>query len=195
MDIFCLLFPDFESLDLFGPVEVLQFLGQVQLHYVSFHGGMVTNAQGTRMQTDPVPSGDIDILLVPGGQGTRQLIDDDEFICKLADFCNRSRYVLSVCTGSALLGKSGVLDGRKATSNKQAFDWVRQSSNQVTWLGRARWVRDGKWYTASGISAGIDMALGFVADHWGREMALHIARRMEYLWNDNDENDPFACTN
>jgi len=62
----------------------------------------------------------------------------------------------------------------------------------VRWVGKARWVRDGCFYTASGVSAGIDMALCFVADRLGRAKALSIAQRMEYLWNEDATDDPFA---
>ena len=63
---------------------------------------------------------------------------------------------MSVCTGSALLARAGVLDGLKATTNKRAFDWVRSQGPRVTWMPRARWVQDGSVFTSSGVSAGMD---------------------------------------
>lgn len=86
-----------------------------------------------------------------------------------------------MCTGSALLAKTGLLDNRKATSNKNALEWVRSVNENVHWLGQARWVVDEKYYTSSGISAGIDMALGFIADSFGDKRAREIANSIEYI--------------
>ena len=99
---------------------------------------------------------------------------------------------LSVCTGSALLAKCGALDGIRATSNKRAFDWVKTTSQKTLWVKKARWVVAGKIYTSSGVSAGMDMALGFVSDILGKNKANEIARRIEYVWNDNPEKDEFS---
>ena len=98
----------------------------------------------------------------------------------------------TVCTGSALLARTGLLDHRPATSNKLAWDWVVQQGPQVQWVRQARWVDDGDILTSSGVSAGIDMALSLIARLHGREMALTSARNMEYIWNEDAENDPFA---
>jgi transcriptional regulator GlxA family with amidase domain len=98
----------------------------------------------------------------------------------------------TVCTGSALLARTGLLDGRPATSNKLAWDWVVQQGPRVRWQRRARWVDDGNVLTSSGVSAGIDMALSLVERLNGREMAITSARNMEYVWNLDPANDPFA---
>lgn len=79
------------------------------------------------------------------------------------------------------------MDGLHATGNKRAFDWTMSMGKKVLWQRDARWTRDGKFYTAAGVSAGIDMALGFVADHFGRERALSMAESMEYGWNEKPE--------
>lgn len=188
-----LLFPEFETLDAFGPVEVLGRIPEYQLHYVSITGGTIPSRQGLQVLTEPVkeadPSG---ILLVPGGQGTRPLVKEPEFIESLKEFAIQSKYCLTVCTGSALLAKTGLLDNRKATSNKNALEWVRSVNENVHWLGQARWVVDEKYYTSSGISAGIDMALGFIADSFGDKRAREIANSIEYIWNADANEDPFA---
>lgn len=75
-----------------------------------------------------------------------------------------SQNCLTVCTGSALLAKTGLLNMKKATSNKKAFAWVKSVNNNVKWVEEARWVVDGKFYTSSGVSAGMDMVLGFIRD-------------------------------
>ena len=86
----------------------------------------------------------------------------------------------------------GVLDGRRATSNDLAFDWVVGTGGRVDWIKDARWVADGKFRTSSGISAGIDMALAFVEDTCGPEAADRASRQMEYIRNRDSGYDPFA---
>ena len=95
---------------------------------------------------------------------------------------------------TALLAKTGLLDGKYATSNKMALSWAKSCSKRVLWLERARWAVDGKFYTASGVSAGMDMALGFMSDRFGEEKARTIARNTEYVWNSDPQEDPFAKT-
>lgn len=99
---------------------------------------------------------------------------------------------MSVCTGSALLAKVGLLDTKEAASNKLAFDWVTSQGVAVNWKRQARWVREGKYYTSSGVSAGMDMALGFVRDQFGQELAEQIARQAEYHWQDDLDRNDFA---
>lgn len=172
------MFDDFETLDAFGPAEVLSKLDGYEIRSVSLLGGIVTNSQGIMVVTERMLDvQDSDILIVPGGMGTRTLVTDDWF--------------LSVCTGSALLAAAGILDGRHATTNKNAFDWVRNHGTSVLWEREPRWVRDGNIYTAAGVSAGTDMAVGFVADQFGKEKAEEICKQIEYHWYDNAAHDTF----
>ncbi len=193
MDVNVLLFSDFETLDVFGPVEVLGHRKEYQLRYISVASGVIRSRQGTEILTMPAKEADYSgILLVPGGQGTRSLVNDSEFIDILSQLAFQAEYCLCVCTGSALLAKTGILNGHRATSNKRAFDWVRSVNRSVDWIARARWVVDGKFYTSSGVSAGIDMSLGFIADRFGEEAAVRTADAIEYIWNSDKENDVFA---
>lgn len=186
MDINILLFSNFETLDVFGPVEIFGKLQGYRLRYLSMEGGIVSSSQGTKVITEKLETAAFkDILLVPGGQGTRLLVNDDTFIEKLKEVAVKSMYCLTVCTGSALLAKTDLLNGKKATSNKRAFDWVSSINTKVDWQPYDRWVVDGKFYTSSGVSAGIDMALGFVADRAGMDKAKNIASSIEYVWNSN----------
>lgn len=191
--IYCLLFPGYQTLDLMGPVEILHRMSNSHLHYVSREGGQVASAQGFAVETVRLerllPES---VLLVPGGMATRTLVADRSYIATLADWATQSAWTLTVCTGSALLAATGLLDGLPATSNKTAFDWVRGVRPQVAWQGRARWVQSGKFYTASGVSAGMDMALGFIADREGVAQAESIAQRCEYRWQRDAAVDPFA---
>lgn len=193
MDVSILLFPDFETLDAFGPVEVLGRIEEYKLRYISVTGGTITSRQGVRVLTEEIQNDDCGgILLIPGGQGTRSLVNDMNFIEKLSDMALKSKYCLTVCTGSALLAKTGLLNHKKATSNKKAFEWVKSINTDVLWVEKARWVVDGKYYTSSGVSAGIDMALGFVSERFDLDKAEEIAEHIEYVWNPNPNNDPFA---
>jgi len=135
--------------------------------------------------------GEKGIVLIPGGFGTRKEVDNTPFIDALRRTAEASQLVLTACTGSALLARTGLLSGRRATSNKMAFDWVVEQDRSVLWVRKARWTKDDKYYTSSGVSAGIDMTLGFVADRHGMETAERIARGIEYLWNRDADDDPF----
>ncbi|MGN1209167.1 MAG: DJ-1/PfpI family protein [Duodenibacillus sp.] len=192
----CVVFDDFETLDLFGPVEVLGKVEGVKVRMYSRKGGVVTSRQGTKIKTKPfsdMKKGGV--VLLPGGQGTRALVDDAKWIAAFKSVAEQSRWCLTVCTGSALLAKTGLLNGLKATSNKKALGWTVEASGTdqtVQWQKKARWCVDGKYYTSSGVSAGIDMALGFVSDRLGVMQAQQIADHIEYLWNRDAERDPFA---
>lgn len=186
-----ILFDNFEVLDVFGPVEVIGKLSEhYAIKYFSQYGGLVISKQNTRIETfsfSEISHGGV--LLIPGGMGTRRLVNDVQFINGIKNIAGNSDYVLSVCTGSALLAKAGLLDNRNATTNKKAFNWVKSNGINVKWDKNARWVVDGKYYTSAGVSAGIDMALGFVADIHGIDMANEIANHIEYYWNRNKRDD------
>ncbi len=191
-----LLFDNFETLDLFGPIEMFGSLPKYyRLQYASITGGIIRNKQGVAIQTIAITDLEYstDILLIVGGIGTRQVVDDTPFLQALISLSNQADWVLSVCTGSALLAKAGILDNRKATSNKLSWHWVTAQSNQVNWIKKARWVIDGKFYTSSGVSAGMDMALGFIADRHDIDTAYRIAHYTEYCWQQDSELDSFYC--
>ncbi len=189
-----ILFDEFETLDAFGPVEVIGKLGEhFELGFFSLAGRVVTSSQGVRVETQPLaelPDGGV--VLIPGGMGTRTQVANAALIHRLLTLALHARIVLTVCTGAALLARTGLLDGLHATTNKRAFDWVATQGPRVLWQKKARWVRDDRFYTASGVSAGIDMTLGFVADELGPDVAEKIAHGIEYVWNSDPENDPFA---
>ena len=188
-------FPGFEILDLFGPVELLWMPKEAfAISIVAEQRGEVASAQGARVVVDHA-FGDgepYDILLVPGGFGTRKQVLNPVILDWLREADRRAQYVTSVCTGSALLAKAGLLDGRRATSNKMAFNWVVTQGEQVQWVREARWVEDGKYFTSSGVSAGMDMALGLIERILGRSTCEQVARYAEYTWHSDREVDPFA---
>lgn len=195
MKINIFLFDDFETLDVFGPVEIFGKTKEFELDYFSVNGGFIKSAQGTKILTKDYREIDIlskNVLLIPGGMGTRTLINDENIIKIIKQLSSKSTFTLTVCTGSALLAKTGLLDNKIATSNKKAWEWVISVNQNVKWQKNARWCDDGKFYTSSGVSAGIDMSLGFISDILGYEKAKMIANMIEYIWNEDKQNDPFA---
>ena len=116
-----------------------------------------------------------------------------QFIAGLKRLAEASRIVTTVCTGSLLLARTGLLDGRKATSNKRVFQLVKGYAPKVEWIAKARWMEDGKYFTSSGVSAGMDMTLAVIAKLCGREKSLEIASGAEYEWHEESSWDPFAA--
>jgi putative intracellular protease/amidase len=194
MNVGVLLFEDFETLDVFGPVEILGRLKDFYvINFYSLSGGQIKNSHGVLIYTQPLEeiNNGVDIFLIPGGHGTRKEIDNVLLIDSIRQISSLSKFVFTVCTGSALLAKTGLLDGRKATSNKRAFDWVISNGKNVNWIKKSRWTVDDKYYTSSGVSAGMDMTLGFLSDLHGIEFARQVAFQIEYNWIEDKDNDNF----
>lgn len=194
MKVGVLIFEDFETLDVFGPVEILGRLkDHFQVSFYSEQGGLVKNAHGVAIDTMPIQNinGGVDIFLIPGGHGTRKEVNNSLLVGTIKQIAELSNYVFTVCTGSALLAKTGLLDNRVATSNKRAFDWVISNGENVKWVRKARWTVDEKYYTSSGVSAGMDMTLGFLKDTHGEAFAKTVAYQIEYNWQEDKETDNF----
>ncbi len=194
-EILCVVFDQFETLDLFGPVEMFgRMTDTFRCAFYSHNGGVVESSHGvpivTKAFSEAPSSGHV--LLIPGGAGTRTLVGDAAFVDELTHLARGAEYVLTVCTGSILFSKTGLLDGRRATSNKRVFPWTGKESPKVNWVKKARWVRDGNIYTSSGVSAGMDMALAFVADVVGYDAAKRNGDEIEYFWSEDHGRDPFA---
>ena len=191
-----LVFPGFELLDLFGPLELFGFLDrEIEITIVSEHGGPVASAQGPRVMTDQTldQGSDYDLILVPGGRGTRAEVRNQPLLRWIGNAGKEAEIVMSVCTGAALLASAGLLDGRRATTNKIAFKWVARTAKQTDWIACARWVEDGKFWTSSGVSAGMDMALAVIERLQGPEEADQAAIYAEYDWHKDPDRDPFAA--
>ncbi len=189
------LFDDFELLDVFGPAEMFGLpKSRFRLQMVGPAAGAVESAQGPKVVAD-VAYHDVDtldIVLVPGGMGTRKEVMNEELLSWISRISADAEYVSSVCTGAALLARAGVLDGRQATSNKWAFEWVVSQGPNVKWMNKARWVSDGKFWTSSGVSAGMDMALALIETIHGPKLATMIANGTEYDRHTDPDWDPFA---
>ena len=188
------LYENFELLDLYGPLEMFGSIGpELRIVTVAQKPGPVASVQGPRTVAefgfDDCPP--LNLILVPGGIGTVQQLSEPPLLSFLQDRSPAAEITMSVCTGSAILAKAGLLDGRRATSNKQFFDFARVQSDKVTWVEEARWVEDGQFASSSGVSAGTDMALGIIARLYGDERAEQIANLTEYERQADPTQDPF----
>lgn len=193
MNVTVVLFEGFETLDVFGPVEMLGASGEFAMQFYSPAGGVVKSYQGVPVQTEPLSAaGAPEVLLVPGGMGVYAMMEDDAFIARLAELAGQAQYVLSVCNGAFLYAQAGVLDGRRATTYKARMSRAEELFPEVNWERSARWTVDDNLYVSSGVSAGTDMALGFIASVCGAEVVEKTARYAEYTWNPDPANDPFA---
>lgn len=191
-----ILFEGFEPLDFSGPVEVFGDIPDWRLRYFSKKGGLVSCRQNLSVETEPFFSAvNVPRFLIPGGMGTRVLCQDALWLKSLAVLIQSADEIFSVCTGSVLLARCGLLRDRSATSNKRSFDWVKEATKEdgVNWKSCARWVHDDRFWTSSGVSAGIDMSLAYVTQSRGKQCADAIARRMEYIVHEEPDNDPFAA--
>jgi len=194
-----LIFPNVEVLDFCGPFEVFSVTrldearrreepSPFEVCLIAEESDVVVATGGLRVIPDYSiqNSPDLDILVVPGGWGTRKEIHNAQLLDWIADRGRRVETLTSVCTGSMLLGKAGLLDGRLATTHWRSLDWMRQSFPAVTVSDDMHVVEDGHVFTSAGISAGIDMALRVVARHYGETIARATARNMEYLYPDDN---------
>lgn len=190
-----LLFPGFELLDVFGPLEMFGNLPkEVEISMIAESSEPVASTQGPRVAIDATIADvdSLDLLLVPGGIGTREGMTNQPLLDWLAAVIPTTEVAMTVCTGTALFARAGVLDGKRATTNKMAFKWVADQGPAVEWVKEARWVMDGKFVTSSGVSAGMDMALAVVEELFGTEIAERLALITEYEWHRDPAWDPFA---
>ncbi len=185
-----LVFDEVEVLDFAGPFEVFSVTGwqnEVKPFQVSLVGdkpghilarnGMSINPEHT-IQSLPTP----DILIVPGGFGTRRLMNDQSILDWLRELQPKLELLLSVCTGSLVLAKAGLLDGKPATTHHLRFDLLQECAPKCTVETQQRVVDTGKIVTSGGIAAGIDMSFHVVARLLGDQFALETAQYMEYPW-------------
>lgn len=175
-----LIFDGLTALDAIGPYDVLRHVPGWEVTFVGKEAGEIqTEDGGLRLVADvglaEAPAADI--LLVPGGSGTRPLTGDAEVLDWVRETDAGTRRTTSVCTGALVLGAAGLLEGRRATTYWQTLDDLRAfGAEPVT----ERWVADGKYLTAAGVSAGIDMALHLVAEEVAPEVSQAVQLGIEY---------------
>ncbi len=192
MDIGILIFDGVEELDFVGPYEVFTMSNEVfsrqkkenadTVRLIAAQKRNVRCAKGMHVVADVV-AGEVDaldVLVVPGGEGTRPLLKDQPMLDWIKRISDASQWTTSVCTGSFLLAASGVADNKKVTTHWALVDEMKSCDWPVKIVTGARFVRDGDLVTAAGVSAGIDMALWLVGQWHGRDHARWTQKAMEY---------------
>jgi len=189
-----LLYRAYTPLDVFGPIAALEVLGRQYHTDMSFIAEtldpVTTRPQMAAMNKlnsttfvekliptytfNTAPS-DLEVLLIPGGAGSRAP-DLNSTLAFVKETFPKIKYLITVCTGSLVASRAGVLDGKRATTNKMAWASVVPTNPKVYWVPHARWTADGNIWTSSGVSAGIDATLAFIACFYGQDMAEYIAK-------------------
>lgn len=203
------LFNSFDSIDVFGPLDPLFYLSfSTQIHlsllaespspvYIRpaspalnvMNSSFSVSLNPTHTFDNPPPQ--IDVLLIPGGPGVTS-----GNVSAVVDFVRRTypsvRYLLTTCTGAGIAARAGVLDGKRATTNKAAWKAITSMGPGVQWVSPARWVVDGNVWTSSGVTSGLDLIFEFVERMYGAEKARRIQGVTEYERNKGACDDPFA---
>ncbi|HEU0003562.1 MAG TPA: DJ-1/PfpI family protein [Ktedonobacteraceae bacterium] len=189
-----LIFDDVEVLDFCGPFEVFSMARPAGIHsddsvlfkaitiaeedrIITCRGGLLVKPHYTIKNAPP-----LDILLVPGGQGTRRERHNQRLLDWIGEQDQRTDLTTSVCTGAFLLAERGLLDQHRATTHWNSVEWMRDTYPSITMLDDQRVVDEGHIITSAGVSAGIDMSLHIIARLHGVDTAKWTARRMEYDW-------------
>ena len=188
-------YDQFELLDAYGPLEMFGCLPeQVDIVTIAENAGLVSSSAGPQTQCDfgfnDAPK--LDLMLLPGGIGTVPELSNQAMLDYLSTTCPTTQISMSVCSGSALFAKAGLLDGLPATSNKMFFSLASSQSDKVDWREAARWVDAGQYVTSSGVSAGTDMAVAVIERLFGSEAAQQVCQFTEYQWHTDAANDPFV---
>ena len=194
------IFDQVEVLDVAGPFEVFSVTRLTKEHrykesspfqvlLVSENMSQVLAIGGLRFTPDVSMDNcpDLDLLIVPGGLGTRREVENDTLLKWISKQAAKTRLTASVCTGAALLGKAGLLDGREATTHYQAFDFLRTAAPRIKIREDVLFTLVEPIFTSAGVSAGIDLALHIVSHFFGIEVGQATARYMEYPYPQNNQ--------
>jgi len=200
-----LIFDDVEILDVAGPFEVFavtslneeqrleQSSSPFKVYLIAEKDKQVIAIGGLRLTPDVTISNcpKLDLLIIPGGWGTRKESKNKILLNWIRNQCNptgtHDKLIASVCTGSSLLGKAGLLDGRDATTHWRAFDFLEKSAPKTRILKDVRFTLTEPIFTSAGVSAGIDLALRIVSHFFGTEVGQATARQMEYPYPISDQ--------
>src|ERR687885_1394246 len=198
-----LIFDQVELLDIAGPFEVFSvtclnqkekrevtksLLSPFKVILIAEKLSQISTIGGLRLSPDvsfeTCPK--LDLLIVPGGWRTRREVNNDGLVRWIADRSVHSKITASVCTGSSLLEKAGLLDGRESTTHFQAFDFLRQSAPNTKIREDVLFTLAEPIFTSAGVSAGIDLALLIVSHFFGTDIGMATARHMEYPYPQNN---------
>ncbi|MFF7456584.1 DJ-1/PfpI family protein [Kitasatospora sp. NPDC008115] len=186
MDIVIPLFKHFEPLDAIGPYELLANVPDARVRFVAPEPGRIVDVLGALRVDVPTRFSEVDscdVLLVPGGAGARQMLDNTEFVDWVRRMHETTRFTASVCTGALILGKAGLLKGLTVTTHWLAMDDLETFGATYT---AERVVRNGKVFTSAGVSAGIDLALGLCA-----LLSDELTARAIQLYTEYDPHPPY----
>jgi len=203
-------FPGFQALDAFGPLDALNTLA----HSIPLNLSVIA-ATLDPVSTKPNPSANfpnphnsnfaqsilpthtfdnapaLDVLIIPGGMGSAdpEILSAVNFVKKVYPDL---KYLITVCSGATIAARAGVLDGKRATTNKMLWAMLVASGPQVKWVPHARWVVDGNIWTSSGVTAGLDAVFAFIEVVYGSKAAETVANMLEYERHTDPSWDPFA---
>lgn len=195
-----LIFDQVEVLDVTGPFEVfcvtrldekrrLEEASPFQILLIAETLNQITAVGGLRftpdVTTDTCPN--LDLLIVPGGMGTRREVKNQTLVRWIRNRSRSTRLIASVCTGSCLIGKSGLLDNREATTHWRTYDFLFQSAPKVKIRRDLRFTLIDPIFTSAGIAAGIDLALSIVSHYFGTKVGRATAHHMEYPYPRNQK--------
>lgn len=182
-----ILFDDFEELDAIGPWEIFRVAeemsqGDLSCEMVSTGGTKVIakKALEVTVQNKLTRDSQYDLMLLPGGEGSRALMADEELLETLKHVAAKATWVTSVCSGSLVYAKAGLLEGKKCTSHHSCLDLLAKISPTSEVIRNERFVCDGNIVTSAGVSAGIDMALWLVGQIFTPEFAREVQHYVEY---------------
>jgi transcriptional regulator GlxA family with amidase domain len=200
-----LVFDQVEVLDVAGPFEVFTVTrlnkelrkeesSPFRVLLVSENMDQVSAVGGLRFTPDVTQDNcpKLDLLIVPGGWGTRTQVKNANLLKWIANKSRRTRLTGSVCTGSSLLGEAGLLDRREATTHWRTFDFLRQAAPKAYIREDLRVTMDGSIFTSAGVSAGIDMALHIVSYLFGTKTGEATAHQMEYPYPQNNQRSKYT---
>lgn len=207
-------FDGFESLDVWGPMEWITSMsvffpmnlstisyktGPVSARYAEHLGATYSQTVGPSMLATHTFSTapPLDVIIIPGGTGVLNATFGNTTV--IEEFLNAryncAEYVLGISYGVTHLARSGLLKGKKATTNKSGWTWISAFGEDVKWVPQARWVTDGKIWTSSGMAASLDMIYAWLAQHYGNRGALdYMTDVLEYAPHKNPEWDPYALS-
>ncbi|KAF9456817.1 class I glutamine amidotransferase-like protein [Collybia nuda] len=192
--------PKFVGLDAYGPIELLNlaaFSSNLSLSIIGQTLDLVSSSVGNTSGLIPSYTFDqdpkIDVLIIPGGPASRLAINNPEVIAYVKRTYPKLQYIMSICTGAQVLARAGVLDGKRATTNKFSWKEMVASGPTVNWVAHARWVIDNNIWTSSGVTAGMDMIHHFITTALRNgTLADRAANILEYEVHRDPSFDPFA---
>jgi cyclohexyl-isocyanide hydratase len=178
----CLIFPRLDQIDMTGPFEVLSRIPNSTVHVIAKTNSPILDIQGLILTPEMslAQAPELDVLLVPGGYGQQQLMNDEEVLSLIRNHFSAGRLLFSVCTGALLCGAAGVLRGRQATTHWAAWNLLPHYGAIPV---RSRVVVDGNLVTAAGVTAGLDAALVVASLLRGDAIAQEIQLSIQYAPN------------